>query len=163
MINNYKLVCFDMDGTLIINTNSVKFICEIANKIEEVMAIEVKEELGQIGWIEADYYKAKLFKGVNVDLINVEFDNYIELIDGIANVITQLKSRGIRSILVTSGPLQVAQVLGNKFDFDAVYGSVYQLENVKFTGEISHHLGDEGKLECLRSYYNRNNIELKNA
>lgn len=158
---NCKLVCYDMDGTLITNTNSVRFLCNIANKIEEVIALEIKEEQNMLNWIEADYYKAKLLKGVNSALINNEFDNYIKLIDGIENVINSLNEKGIHSILVTAGPIQVAEVLGKRFNFDAIYGSDYEILDNHFTGEILHHLRDEDKLKCLEHYCGKNNIALK--
>lgn len=52
-----------MDGTLIINTNSVKYLCLLSGKADEVRDVEKREEQDEISWIEADYIKSKLLGG----------------------------------------------------------------------------------------------------
>lgn len=159
----FKIVCFDMDGTLITNTNSVQYLCELSGNKKEVDKIQEKEDNDEISWIEADYLKGKLIEGLKVDKINEEFDNYIDLIQGIKDVINKLKENNIKSILVTAGPIQVAEVLGNRFDFDNVYGSIYEINEGKFTGKIIKHLGDTGKLESLTSYCEKSSVSFENC
>lgn len=163
MSNVFKVACFDMDGTLITNTNSVQYLCELSDNKEKVDEIQEKEDNDEISWIEADYLKGKLFEGLEVEKINEEFDNYIDLIQGIKDVITKLKENNIKSILVTAGPIQVAEVLRNRFDFDNVYGSIYEINEGKFTGKIVKHLGDTGKVESLKSYCEKNSVSFEDC
>lgn len=165
----FKVVCFDMDGTLITNTNSVEYLCNLNGKAKEVKDIEIKEEKDEISWIEADFIKAKLFAGLEVRRIKEEFNNYVGLIGNIDEVLKELKKNEILSILVTAGPIQVAEVLGKMFDFDKVYGSLYEIKvygslyeikNDVFTGSILKHLGDSGKLDCLIEFCSEKNISL---
>ncbi|WP_432662986.1 HAD family phosphatase [Wukongibacter baidiensis] len=159
-MKRFKIACFDMDGTLITNTNSVEYLCILNGKEREVKEIESKEEKDEISWIDADYLKAKLFTGLEVKKVEEEFEKHIRLIDNIGEVIEDLKKHDIKSILVTAGPIQVAEVLGRKFKFDKIYGSLYGIENRCFTGEILKHLGDSGKLESLTDYCSENKVTL---
>lgn len=136
MDNKYKVVCFDMDGTLITNTNSVEFLCLLNNKGDEIQEIERKEENDIISWIEADYIKAQLFKGLEVNKVEEEFNNYIQIIEDLALVLEELKVHDFKTILVTAGPMQVAEVLNNMYGFDKIYGSIYEIKDGSFTGNI---------------------------
>lgn len=160
MGEDFKLLCFDMDGTLIRNTNSVKYLCELNNQVDNLLEIENREYKNEISWIEADYLKVKLIQGLNIEKISVNFSNNIKLIDNIDYVIKYLKKQGIKSILVTAGPIQVAKVVGDIFGFDKVYGSKYEVKDNVFTGAIIEHLGEGGKLRSLLTYCKEENIGL---
>lgn len=155
-----KLFCFDMDGTLIRNTNSVKYLCVLNNKEEQLLEIEKKETNKELSWIEADYLKAELIKGLNIEKITYNFSSSIKLINNIDYVIRHLKAQGIKSVLVTAGPIQIANIIGELFSFDKVYGSNYEVRDKIFTGRIIEHLGEGGKLKSLLTYCKELDIEL---
>lgn len=155
-----EAVCFDMDGTLIRNTDSVRYLCMLNNKSEELEKIERRQDDGSISWIECDYLKAKLIKGLELAVVRDEFKNHIRLVENIEQVLQFLKGKRILSVLMTAGPAQVADILGKKFGFDYVYGSEYEVINDKFTGKITSHLGEEGKLSCLKALCMNNGISL---
>lgn len=163
MENKTKLFCFDMDGTLIRNTNSVRYLCKINNQEEKVMEIEKREDANEFSWIDADYLKAELIRGLSVEKVYEDFNKEIELIDNIDIVIKNLRDNGIKSILVTAGPIQVARVLGELYGFDEVFGSDYEVIDNVFTGRILEHLGDAGKLKSLIKYCEKNDISIKNC
>lgn len=161
MREDYKLFCFDMDGTLIRNTNSVRYLCELNNQGEKLIDIEHREDNREFSWIEADYLKAELIKGLNVEKIKLSFNSKIRLIDNIDCVVKTLKKRGIKCILVTAGPIQVANIVGELFDFDRVYGSKYEVWDDIFTGKIIEHLGEGGKLKSLTEFCIEEDIQLE--
>ncbi len=156
-------VCFDMDGTLIRNTDSVKYLCGLNGNLEALEEIEDIENDGQISWIDADHLKARLIEGLDVAWVESEFGHGMELIDNIEPVLAYLKTRRIRTVLITAGPTQVANVLGARFGFDDVYGSQYEVNDAKFTGRITHHLGSGGKLSCLRGFCAKNGIPMEHC
>ncbi|MBA1334189.1 MAG: Phosphoserine phosphatase [Firmicutes bacterium] len=119
----FQLACFDMDGTLIRNTNSVRYLCCLNGKEDEALEIE--------------------------------------LISGIDDVIKRLKGDGMKTILITAGPVQVAGIMKEKFGFDEAYGSNYDVSNGNFTGRILEHLGEGGKLRSLVSFCAKNEIDLQ--
>jgi phosphoserine phosphatase len=160
---NIKAVCFDMDGTLIRNTDSVKYLCTLNNCLEELERIEYRKNEGGNSWIEKDYLKAELIVGLELKDVEDKFADNIELIQNIAQVLAFLRERLIKSVLITAGPIQVANIVGKMFSFDGVYGSTYEVINNKFTGRITTHLGNHGKLKCLEKFCMKNDLILKNC
>jgi phosphoserine phosphatase len=156
-------VCFDMDGTLIRNTDSVRYLCKLNGNLDALEEIEDLENNGEISWIEADHLKAPLIEGLALASVEGEFGRCIDLIQNIALVLTYLKARRISSVLITAGPIQVADILGTELGFDAVYGSRYEVKGKRFTGRITNHLGDGGKLSCLRDFCAKNGIPLEHC
>jgi phosphoserine phosphatase len=155
-----EAVSFDMDGTLIRNTNSVRYLCTLNGKTAEFEELQKLEDEGSLSWIEGDFRKAQLIEGLRVAEAEAEFDDNIAVIQNTEQVIGYVKSQGIRSVLITAGPIQVAHILGTRFGFDAIYGSEYEVIDQRFTGKIIHHLGDTGKLTCLGDFCSENDVSL---
>ncbi|MFC1735138.1 HAD family hydrolase [Candidatus Hydrogenedentota bacterium] len=158
-----KAACFDMDGTLIRNTDSVRYLCTLNDNLKELEEIERRENEKSISWIEADYLKAELISGLELGTVEDGFEDNVELVQNIEQVLTYLKGRRIRSALVTAGPTQVADILGMRFGFDAVYGSIYEVRNQKFTGKIINHMGNAGKLNRLEDFCGNHSIGLNHC
>ena len=142
---NIRAVCFDMDGTLIRNTDSVRYLCGLNDNIGQLEDIERLENEQQITWIEADYRKAELIRGLETDKVEYRFDDNVELINNIGTVLTYLRENLIRAALVTAGPSQVADILKMRYGFDDARASTYEVKNGRFTGKVLTHLGNIGK------------------
>jgi phosphoserine phosphatase len=155
-----QAVCFDMDGTLIRNTDSVRYLCELNGNLEPLKEIEDREKEGTITWIEADHLKVRLIEELDLARVESEFERCIDLIHSIESVLAYLKARHISAVLITAGPTQVANVLGTRFGFDSVYGSRYETTGTEFTGRITHYLGSSGKLSCLQDFCAMNGISV---
>ncbi len=155
-----QAVCFDMDGTLIRNTDSVKYLCTLNNNLEELEKIQRCENNGSVSWIEADYLKVQLIKGLDLTEVENRFKRDIRLIRNIDKVLLYLREKRIKSVLITSGPTQVANILGKEFGFDCVHGSQYGVKNNKFTGKITAHIDNDGKLNRLKEFCAKHNISL---
>lgn len=158
-----EVLCFDMDGTLIRDTDSVRYLCTLNKKLEELERIEGIEAGRSISWIEADYLKASLVNGLDLTEVEDRFECEVRLIENIDHVLHYLGAIQIKSVLVTAGPVQVAEVLGRKFGFDAVYGSQYELKNSRFTGIIAEHLGTDGKLRCLKDFCAKRDLDINHC
>jgi len=50
-----------------------------------------------------------------------------------------------------------------KYDFEKVYGSQWEVSDGCFTGKILNHLGEEEKLNCLKSFCQNNDINPNNC
>ncbi len=155
-----EVVCFDMDGTLIRNTDSVRYLCTLNDRLEEFDRIECREADGSVSWIEADYLKAELVKGLDLTKVESELGRHIRFIQNIDQVLLYLKEKHIVSALLTAGPTQVANLVGAQFGFDRIYGSQYEVQDRKFTGRISAHVGNKGKLDFLKNLCAKNSISL---
>jgi phosphoserine phosphatase len=151
-------VCFDLDDTLTLEIHSVMFLCILNNKYEQLLEIEKRENAGEFDWITSDHYKAELLSGLEESKIKSSFHSIIKPINNIDFVIGELHKRRIKSIVVTAGPIQVAQTVAEIYGFDGFYGSDYEVVNGVFTGKIKNHIGDKGKLNCLIDYCAKNRI-----
>ncbi|MEZ5358827.1 MAG: HAD family phosphatase [Candidatus Zixiibacteriota bacterium] len=158
-----EVVCFDMDGTLIRGTDSVEYLCGLNNKTKELQEIQARENSGEISWIEADYHKVKLIAGLSLDAIEGKFSQGMRLIRNIEKVLEYLHERNIKAVLITSGAIQVAEIMGKRFAFDGVFGGEYEVKDGKFTGEITTHMGEGGKLRHLSDFCKKANIPLYNC
>jgi phosphoserine phosphatase len=147
-----KLVCFDLDHTLIYEIHSVMYPCILNGKYQEVLEVEKQEANGVYDWIEADYHRAKLIEGLHIESLKEHFDSVIKPIKNIKRTVDRLHEYGIKCILITAGPIQVAKVAAEIWGFDFYYGSLYEVENDLFTGKIVAHTGDKGKLVHLIDY-----------
>ena len=54
-----KTAVFDLDGTLITNIDSVKYLCMLNDSLDEADKIECLEDDNSISWIEPDYREAE--------------------------------------------------------------------------------------------------------
>lgn len=155
-----KLICFDLDDTLIRKFHSVMIPCLINNKEAEHDIIQQKEENGIINYIEADYFRAELFEGLSVSKLRSDFMNYARPLRNIRETISTLKNQGIQCLVITVGPIQVAKIVSELWGFDGYYGTEYEVEKGHFTGKITKYITSEDKLNCLNDYCNKANIEL---
>jgi phosphoserine phosphatase len=135
----------------------------LCNKAEEVKAIEDKEHENEISWILADYLKAQLFTGLKLSELKDRFNDHIQVINNLDVVLSELRQQGFKTLLITAGPTQVAEMLSNIYCFDRVYGSEYEVVDDCFTGKITKHLGDNGKVEKLIEFCADNHISLEEA
>lgn len=153
-----KLVCFDLDDTLTRDIHSVMYLCILNGNLEQLLEIEKREANGEFHWIEADYYKAKLIKGLSEAKVYEEINNILKPLKNISAVMKVLHQNNIKSIVVTAGPKQVARAAKEEWTLDGYYGSDYEVVNGIFTGKILKHIGDTGKIGCLKDYCGKHNI-----
>ncbi|MDQ2088103.1 HAD family phosphatase [Herbivorax sp. ANBcel31] len=154
-----KLICFDLDDTLIREIHSVMLPCIINGKEKEHFFIQEQEEKGLINYISADYLRAELLLGLEESKIAHCFLDIVKPIKNIMNVVNVLHVHNIKSIVITVGPKQVAKVVCNIWGFDSYYGSEYEVVDGVFTGKILEYIGAEQKIECLKDFCNSNNIK----
>lgn len=153
-----KLVCFDLDDTLIREIHSVMLPCILNGKEIEHSFIQEQEEKGMIDYIEADYLRAKLLSGLEERKISQSFLDIAKPLKNIKNVVDALHEQSIKCIVVTVGPKQVAQVVSNIWGFDGYYGSDYEVLKGVFTGKILNYIRAEQKIACLKDFCNINSI-----
>ena len=147
-----KLVCFDLDDTLIREIHSVMLLCILNDKEREHARIQAQEENGTLDYIAADHLRAKLVVGLDETLIPKQLLDIVKPLKNIAPTVMSLHSAGIKSIVITVGPKQVAKAICDIWGFDGCYGSDYEVTDGHFTGVIKNHIGSAGKIKCLKDY-----------
>lgn len=99
-----RLVCFDLDDTLIQGVHSVMLLCMLNGKMEQLLEIEKAENSGRLNWIAADYQKAALLQGLPIAAIQKGFDDIMKPLRNIGQTIEALRQSDIQSIIITAGP-----------------------------------------------------------
>ena len=154
-----KTVCFDLDDTLIKEIHSVMYLSILNHKLDELKEIEREEQKGKYDWIEADYLKAQLAKGVPIKQVEEQFITILKPIKNVKEVMSILHEHNIKTILITAGPIQVAKAASVLWEMDGYDGSLYECEIAFFTGRILSHLGDKGKVSALEKFCLKEGIQ----
>lgn len=153
-----KVVCFDLDDTLIREVHSVMLPCILNGQAEAHDRIQSREELGEIDYITADYERVKLLEGLQETRIEEAFLTLAKPLKRIAETVQVLQKNGIQCLVITVGPVQVAKVVSQLWGFDAYYGSHYEVIDGKFTGQILNYLRADQKVDCLQAYCSEHGI-----
>jgi phosphoserine phosphatase len=149
-----KLVCFDLDGTVMLRPNSLQYLLAANHAPMEILAdIDRREANAEVDWIAADYERARFLEGLPVAAIEEDIDRQLLTVANLDFVLETLRGRGILTVLITSGPIEVAEAVARRFAFDYCFGSEFGTSgggDPVFTGQIIKHLGSTGKVDCLR-------------
>ena len=145
-----RLVCFDLDGTVMLRPNSLQYLCALNHApVDALLDIDRRQISGKVDWIGADYERAALISGLRLSAVEENFDAHLETIGNLSHVLRTLESHDIVTVLISSGPVEVAQALSRRFSFDHCFGSLFTSEAGVYTGRITRHLGSRGKMDCL--------------
>ena len=149
-----SIVTFDLDGTLIRNTNTMELVCGMNGRFEDCVKIQDQISIEKtLDWVEGDYIRADYMKGADMGQLDAWVVSHAKLIEGLDELLTKLIENDVVPILITSGPRQVAQCIKKHFCFAEVYGSEYEEENGCMTGRILRHIAHHGgKYGCLVDY-----------
>jgi phosphoserine phosphatase len=145
-----RLVCFDLDGTVMLRPNSLQYLLELSHAPAAAMHdIDRREATGELHWVAADHERAPFIAGLPVAAIEQHLDSRLETICNLGPVLHALAAHAVVTALITSGPVEMAQALARRFAFDHCLGSVFETGDGRYTGRITKHLGSAGKVECL--------------
>ncbi len=158
-MKNLKLVCFDLDDTLIREIHSVMLPCILNGKEKEHSLIQEQEEKGLLDYISADYLRSELLLGLEERKLAESFLEIAKPLKNIKSVVEALHEQNIKCIVITVGPKQVAKVVCDIWGFDYYYGSDYEVVEGVFTGKILNYIGAEQKIECLQDFCSNNRIK----
>jgi phosphoserine phosphatase len=162
-----KLVCFDLDGTVMLRPNSLQYLLGLNQAPKQILAdIDRREASNEVHWIAADYERALLIAGLPVAAVEEGIDGRLLMIENLDLVLDTLRDSSILTVLMTSGPVEVAQAVTRRFAFDHCFGSEFETSGVNdpvYTGRITRHLGSAGKLDCLHELCRATGIALEDC
>ena len=129
-MNKFKLIIFDMDGTLIAGRTVFIFAEKKGFKDELLRLINSDKEL-----YKKSIEIAKLLKGMNAkELLEIFRD--IPLQEHVETVIKEIKKKGIKTAIVTDSYQFVADDLRGKLDIDYAFANNLIIEEDIVTGEL---------------------------
>ncbi|MFT7387189.1 MAG: phosphoserine phosphatase [Candidatus Endobugula sp.] len=144
-----RLVCFDMDSTLI----NAEVIDELAKEIgagEQVAAITESAMRGDIAFDESFRQRMALLEGVDESVL-VSIAERVELNPGVEKLLVNLNKRGYKTAILSGGFDYFGRYLQNKLGIDYVYANALDIVDGKVTGKvIGNIVNGERKAELLR-------------
>lgn len=142
-----RLVCFDMDSTLI----QVEVIDELARRhgvYDEVAAVTERAMRGELDFQQSFRERMAKLKGLDESVL-AEIAAELPLMDGVERLMKQLKRLGYRTVILSGGFSYFARHLQARLGFDEVHANELLIENGKVTGEVSEPILDADRKALL--------------
>lgn len=155
-----RLICFDMDSTLI-ETEVIDELAIRAGVGDEVKAITEAAMRGEIDFCESFRQRCALLKGLDVSVMQEIAEN-LPITEGVDRLMSILKKVGFKIAILSGGFTYFGNFLKQKYNIDYVYANELEIEDGKLTGR---HLGDivdgKRKAELLRLIAQVENVDIR--
>lgn len=155
-----KLVCFDMDSTLI----EQEVIVELAKRYgigEQVAEITESAMRGEIDFTQSFTQRVALLKGLSTDVLEDIAKNLV-ITEGAATLVSTLKSLGYHTALISGGFTYFAHYVQNQLGIDEVYANVLDIKDGVVTGKVKPPIVDAvKKAEILQTIAKDLKIDLQ--
>ena len=155
-----RLVCFDMDSTLI-QAEVIDELAKAAGVGDEVIAITESAMRGEIDFTESFKRRVGLLKGLD-ETVLAEIAATLPLTEGAKKLTSTLKRLGFKTAILSGGFNYFGNYLKEILDIDYVYANELEIENGKVTGRVTGNVVDGArKKELLKEIAAKENIHLK--
>ena len=146
---NRRLICFDMDSTLI-QTEVIDELAMRAGVGDEVKAITESAMRGEIDFCESFKRRVSLLKGLDESVMKEIAEN-LPITEGVARTLKILKQYGYKIAILSGGFTYFGKHLQQKFGIDFVYANELEIVDGKLTGNYVGDIVDgKRKAELLR-------------
>ncbi|MDW5288645.1 phosphoserine phosphatase SerB [Formosa sp. PL04] len=156
---NRRLVCFDMDSTLI-QTEVIDELAELAGVGAEVKAITESAMQGEIDFNESFEKRMKLLKGLSEDVLQQVAVN-LPITKGARRLIDTLKKYGFKTAILSGGFTYFGHYLQKELGIDYVYANQLEIKDGLLTGGYLGEIVDGNKkAEYLKDIAKREGIDI---
>lgn len=156
---NRRLVCFDMDSTLI----QTEVIDELAIKAgvgDKVKAITESAMRGEIDFNESFKQRIQYLEGLEENVLKDIAEN-LPITEGAERLFSTLKKYGFRTAILSGGFTYFGKYLQRKFDIDYVFANELEISDGKLTGNYLGEIVDGNmKAELLKKLAFKEDIHL---
>ncbi|CAA0217196.1 phosphoserine phosphatase SerB [Acinetobacter baumannii] len=159
---NRRLVCFDMDSTLI----EQEVIDELALEAgvgQQVAEITERAMQGELDFQQSFRARVALLKGLDASVLP-KIAERLTITEGAERLISTLKALGYKTAILSGGFQYFAEYLQAKLGIDEVHANVLDVQDGVVTGEVKGVIVDGArKAELLRELANKLGISLEQA
>lgn len=157
---NRRLVCFDMDSTLI-EAEVIDELAKAAGVGEHVSAITEAAMRGELDFKQSFARRMALLKGLDESVLAGIADQ-LRLTEGAEKLISSLKKLGYKTAILSGGFNYFGRYLQNKLGIDYVYANELDIVDGKVTGEVKGVVVDgQRKAELLAMLAKQEGIALE--
>ncbi|MGL2987337.1 phosphoserine phosphatase SerB [Flavobacterium sp. RSSA_27] len=156
---NRRLVCFDMDSTLI-QTEVIDELAELAGVGEEVKAITESAMNGEIDFSESFKKRMALLEGLSEEVLqNVAIN--LPITKGAHRLMKALKYYGYKTAILSGGFTYFGEYLQKELGIDYVYANQLEIKDGKLTGNYLGEIVDgQKKAEYLKAIAEKEGIHI---
>ena len=155
-----RLICFDMDSTLI-KTEVIDELAMRAGVGDEVKAITEAAMRGEIDFRESFTRRCALLKGLDVSVMRDIAEN-LPITEGVDRLMRVLKKVGFKIAILSGGFTYFGNYLKQRYGIDYVYANELEVENGKLTGRYVGDIVDgKRKAELLRLIAQVENVDIR--
>jgi phosphoserine phosphatase len=128
-----RLICFDMDSTLI-QTECIDELAERAGVGAEVRAITESAMRGEIDFKESFTRRVALLKGLDVSVMR-DIAEHLPITEGVDRLMSVLKRCGYKIAILSGGFTYFGEYLQRRYGIDYVYANELEIDEAgKLTG-----------------------------
>jgi phosphoserine phosphatase len=156
---SYRLAVFDMDSTLI-DCEVIDELAASAGVGEEVAEITAQAMRGELDFDESYRTRLALLEGLDARAIQ-ELADRLPLKEGLREMTTTLKARGMTLAIFSGGFMPIAERLQADYGFDEVVANTLEIESGKVTGRaVPPIVNREHKATALNALATRLGIDV---
>ena len=157
---NRRLVCFDMDSTLIEQEVIDELAIEagVGDQVAEITELAMS---GKLDFKQSFAARVALLKGLDASVLE-KIANRLTITEGTERLISTLKLLGYRTAILSGGFQYFAEGLQQKLGIDEVYANQLDIKDGVVTGEVIGQVVDGNrKAELLRELAEKQGISLQ--
>jgi phosphoserine phosphatase len=156
---NRRLVCFDMDSTLI-QTEVIDELAELAGVGEQVRAITESAMNGEIDFSESFKKRMALLEGLSEDVLQTVAEN-LPITQGAHRLMKALKYYGYKTAILSGGFTYFGNYLQKELGIDYVHANELEIKDGKLTGNYLGEIVDgQKKAEYLKAIAEKEGINI---
>jgi len=156
---NRRLVCFDMDSTLI-QTEVIDELADLAGVGEQVRAITESAMNGEIDFSESFKKRMALLEGLSEDVLKTVAKN-LPITQGAHRLMKALKYYGFKTAILSGGFTYFGDYLQKELGIDYVYANQLEIKEGKLTGKYLGEIVDgQKKAEYLKAIAEKEGIHI---
>lgn len=144
---NRRLVCFDMDSTLI-EQEVIDELAKEAGVGEQVAEITERAMQGELDFQSSFRARVALLKGMDASVL-ASIAERLTVTEGAERLISTLKSLGYRTAILSGGFQYFAEYLQAKLGIDEVHANILDIQDGVVTGEVKGHIVDGARKALL--------------
>lgn len=157
---NRRLVCFDMDSTLI-QAEVIDILAEAAGAGDEVKKITEAAMAGELDFSESFRRRVALLEGLEESKLQ-QIADQLPLTDGAERLVTMLKQLGYKTAILSGGFTYFGRYLQRKLGIDFVHANELEIRGGKLTGKhIGAIVDGQKKAELLQFIAQQEGISLE--
>jgi len=131
---NIRLICFDMDGTLI-KMETINRIAEAIGIGEKMRELTSKAMNGEDDFKSNFLKRVNMLQGVPVEVLE-DIASELPYTNGLENLMQELQRHSIQTAVITGNFNIFGKYLKQKFGFDHIFTTVPEIKNGTLTGNI---------------------------